>query len=73
MSTYKVTRLSLPLLRTAHLETVGKGIRNTMEKLMETAWTDDYQGAWEWFWSMTEKDMKKALDILELGDAQVLQ
>lgn len=60
-------------IQTSHLETVGTAIRNSMERLMDTAWEPKHDKAWNWFWAMTQQDMKKALDILELGDAKLLQ
>jgi hypothetical protein len=44
-------------IRVAHLETIGKAIQTTLERIMASGWQTKHTTAWQWFWNMTCRTM----------------
>jgi hypothetical protein len=40
-------------IRVAHLDTIGKAIQTTLERIMASSWLPKHTTSWKWFWDMT--------------------
>jgi hemoglobin-like flavoprotein len=59
-------------IRSKHLPTIGDAIGNACKRVLKADWSKEMHDGWQWWWSVTSKQMAKTLYVCEQDHARII-